>query len=241
MNWRHDLELFHAAVTEPEPPEALDWATDVVGLDAAGCVGVYRRAYRTRLVDTLRDVFPRVADLLGDDFDAVAGAWVQAHPPRVRSLLHLGADFPAVLAPGARDLALLDDARRRVFDAPDDRPLTASELAALPPEAWPGLALGRVRASAVIEVEHAVCDWETGQPLEPHAATVLVWRQGNTALVHHRPLSAIEATFVAGLDAGEVLAEVAERVAEAVPVEPLGPLTAALRRAVAEGWLLLRV
>ena len=94
-----------------------------------------------------------------------------------------------------------------------------------------------MRASAVLDLDHAVHDWTVGQALPARPQTLLVWRQGNTALVSHRPLSVVEATFVAGIDAGEVLAEVAERVAEAVPVEPLGPLTAALRRAVGEGWL----
>lgn len=107
---------------------------------------IYQHAYRARLVAALRDnhgVLPRA---MGDEaFDALAEAYLQAHPsrhPSIRWFGHRLADFMVanselVPHPAFVDLARMEWALRDAFDAGDATPLTPAGLAALPPDGWP--------------------------------------------------------------------------------------------------------
>jgi hypothetical protein len=107
---------------------------------------IYQHAYRARLIAALRDnhgVLPRA---MGDEaFDALAEAYLQAHPsrhPSIRWFGHRLAEFMAaspewVPHPAFVDLARMEWALRDAFDAVDAVPMTLAELAALPVEGWP--------------------------------------------------------------------------------------------------------
>jgi len=107
---------------------------------------IYQNAYRARLIAALRDnhgVLPRA---MGDEaFDALAEAYLQAHPsrhPSIRWFGHRLAEFMAAhpaLVPHAAfiDLARMEWALPEAFDAADAVPMTPQELAALPADGWP--------------------------------------------------------------------------------------------------------
>jgi len=66
-------------------------------------LGVYTEMYWARLLDVLRDDFPRVAAVLGGDrFTALAGAYLERHPSTDPSVRWVGAYFAAFLAERGR-------------------------------------------------------------------------------------------------------------------------------------------
>jgi len=91
-------------------------------------LGVYTEMYWARLLDVLRDDFPRVAAVLGADrFTALAAAYLERHPSTDPSVRWVGANFADFLAewgpvddlPFLADLARLEWTRLAVFDAAD--------------------------------------------------------------------------------------------------------------------------
>ncbi len=96
---------------------------------------VYSNAYHARLLECLRDEFPALVHLVGEEtFNGLAVAYLHAHPSQSYTLAELGAKFPEYLAtvrppadpdvPGPDagdliiDLARLERAYAEVFDGP---------------------------------------------------------------------------------------------------------------------------
>jgi hypothetical protein len=129
---------------------------DDVGATAASAwakqpgFSVYRNTVRRACVGALRANYPTVEQLVGEAwFDAAAGIFVAAHPPRDAVLARYGegfADFLATFAP-ARELAYLAGIARldRCWTdshlAADAPVLAASDLAAGTPDVLASLAL----------------------------------------------------------------------------------------------------
>jgi hypothetical protein len=183
-------------------------------------LAVYADMSRARLVDVLRDDFPRVAAVLGDEaFQALAGRYLGRHPSAHPSVRHVGrwfADFVAgetALAPFLGDLARLEWARVDVFDAPDAEPLRLSDLESIPPARWPMLSLRPIPACRVIE-----CAWpahelwsalDAGVPVaelddRPRATTIRVWREDWS--VSHAAMGELERRAFPLLHRGEPFA-----------------------------------
>lgn len=133
-----------------------DQAGDVVGelapdtvIAPADRLNIYRNTYIGTLVNALRVTYPAVDRLVGEAFfDAAAGKFAVAHPPRESYLNNYGAEFadflagfaPAASLPYLPDVARLEWALALAFNAPDAPVLDAGVLAALDPSAQ-----GRVR------------------------------------------------------------------------------------------------
>ncbi len=228
---------FHTDVTAARAPAAPHGLAGDDRLDALARLGIYRHAYMARLVGALRELFPQVAEVLGDGFDDTAEAWLREHPPAERSLFHIGAGFPDALEGVARDLARVDHARRVVFDAPDDPPVTVEQLSAIPGDRWPSLRPRRVMASAVLGLEHDISQQTEAAARSP--STVLVWRVGSTVDVRHRALDPLEAAMIEALDGGGTLGVMVEHLAVAAGPGAVGELTRIFAIAAREGWLAL--
>lgn len=112
-------------------------------------LAVYRHAYGARLTEALRDNYAGLHQALGDaDFDALAAAYLTAHPPTEPSIRWFGDrlpafmdDWPTLPHPALADLARLDWALRAAFDGAEHPALTEHALRALPPAAWARLPL----------------------------------------------------------------------------------------------------
>ncbi len=103
---------------------------------ASGGFAIYRNAYRSTLIETLRDTFPRTLDYVGEaPFRATAAHHFIAHPPSSWSLDHAGRGFAATLhrvfANNAEvsEIARLEWAMHEVFVAPDHEPLDSFQFA----------------------------------------------------------------------------------------------------------------
>jgi hypothetical protein len=229
---------FWRAISSPEPALE-DGLLRVVApspaLTPAGRVAIYGGMYFWRLLDVLREDFPKVVALVGDErFEALARAYLDRHPSQDPSVRHVGDALPAFLAAQATpavvgDLARLERARLWVFDAPDPMPLTLDALRALAPESWPALRFAPIEALQVV-----VSDWpvqrvwdDPAAPVGPARTALRVWRQG--FVVSHAVMDAAEETALAALVAGETFAALCERFAD--PETP----AALLLRWIADG------
>ena len=148
------------------PPERL---ADVIlpsrALSPVERVGIYHGMYLLRMEEALATDYPGLKHLLGDQrFFELVRAYVQEYPSRHFSLNRLGDHLPEYVlrAPGLRrrafchDLARLELATSRVFDAPQTAPLTAEAIAAVPSQAWGKARLVPVAAFALLAFRHPV-------------------------------------------------------------------------------------
>lgn len=171
----------------------------VAGGDAPGAKGrlhIYQQAYVARLTAALRDNFGTVPRVLGDAaFDALARAYIAAHPSRQPSIRWFGDRLPAYMAarddlvphPALTDLARLEWALRGAFDAADADPLGADDLKRVPLASWPEMVFAFAPGVRLLSL-----DWNVGpvwralqgdddpELPEPErlAHPMLVWRQG---------------------------------------------------------------
>src|SRR5512138_2079708 len=93
--------FFRALATGAPADAAATLVSDIRGderLDASGRLDVYVGMYGTRLVDVLREDYPRVAAILGADFADAARRYVLAHPSTHHSLRWFGRGFAAFIA-----------------------------------------------------------------------------------------------------------------------------------------------
>jgi hypothetical protein len=188
-------------------------------LDAASRIGIYADMFVWRQLDCLRDDFPKLATVMGDEaFDALATAYLAEHPSRDPSLAKLGQHLPGFLVRHAgeradlADLATLEWARTEVFDERDARvaaPIVLAELASS------GGAMKLIPALRMLRLAHDVARvWqvvEDDQPVpqaQPTRNLVVVWRKDFK--VFHVQLQAAEASALERAAAGESLGEICE-------------------------------
>ncbi|HEX5356052.1 MAG TPA: DNA-binding domain-containing protein [Aquabacterium sp.] len=192
---------------------ALQDVCDEHGLSAQRRLGIYHHAYRARLLETMRDTFAHTWRYLGDEwFDRLALAFVEQHPSTHANLRWYGQAWPAWLDgnrlvqmgagvhPEVSELAQLDWALRRAFDAADAVTLTPNDLAAMPVDEWAraplhahaSVALVVLRCNA-LALWHALDQDEAVPEVEslPQSVTVLVWRHDERP--HFRSVSEQEA------------------------------------------------
>ena len=189
------------AIVADAPPGAVP---DTTGLLRAAegrepPLRIYRQAYLGRLSAALRDNFGVLPRVLGDEaFDALAFAYIQAHPsaqPSIRWFGHRLPDFMAerddlVPHPALVDLARMEWALRTAFDAADREPIDLQALVGLAPDAWPLLVFDALPSVQLFELGWSVApvwralqdgaddvatDLPEPQPLEH---SLLVWRAG---------------------------------------------------------------
>jgi hypothetical protein len=192
------------------------------GLGPAARIEVYADMYRARLIDVLREDFPRVLAILGEDeFRALACRYLAQHPSTHPSLRYVGRHFASFVAQAAvgpvlSDLARLEWARMEVFDAPDTEPLRLGDLESLAPGEWPALRLRPISACLVVESHWPVHQiWaDAGAPGfgamvgEPADTAVRVWREGFD--VSHAAMGALERRVFPLLERGEPFARLCE-------------------------------
>jgi hypothetical protein len=187
---------------------------DARPVSAARGMRVYRDAYAANLRAALATNFPTLAAVLrGDDFEALAAAYLRLHPPRGHGFVGLGAALPGFLREHAfaadygaaraalPDLAALEQAQLEAQEAPDpDAVLTPDALAAIAPEVWaearfelaPALRLVRCRHDVLPAVE-AVERGETPAPPTPERVAYLVHRVASGGGVRSERLAGDEA------------------------------------------------
>ena len=192
---------------------------------------VYLHAYRARLRYALRDNYEAVAQIMGDDaFEALANAYIEAHPSTHYSLRwfghqlsHFMAAHEALVAhPAMVDLAVMEWALRSAFDGPQAGRLEPVDLAVLAIDDWPQLQFQLHPAVQLLHLQWAVGPvWhalKAGQLEVPAPQALehpmLIWRDG--LHTQWKSLSKAEHAFVQGVQAGYSFAQICEALANEI-------------------------
>jgi hypothetical protein len=213
-------ELFWQALAAQAPPAGLvDWVRDDPPLAPPARLRIYTDAYLWRLMDALREDFPRLAHHLGGDaFGALVRDYLAQHPSTHPSIGRAGRALAAHCAtrtdlpPWAADLARLEQARQEVFEEADAAALDLDTVRRLDPAAWGSLALAALPACRVLVTAWPVHRlWaDDDAAVEPARTAYRVWRQ--EFRVFHAPVDAAEEGALAALGAGMSFADLCERL-----------------------------
>ena len=218
---------------------------------------IYADAYRGRLIAALRDNYPVLAAVLGDDdFGELGAAYLQAHPSSQPSIRWFGDALHSYVSrqpehlphPALADLIRLEWALGHAFDAADVPPAALQALAACAPEHWPALQFSLHPSVTVLALEWAVEPLWHQLQADPHAECeppelapheLLVWR--HQLATQFRCLAPNEAALLQALQSGETLGGASERVFAGEPPEVAAQqLLAALAQFVDHGALVMR-
>jgi hypothetical protein len=207
------------ATAAPADPVLLGVIANCGALDAVPRLRIYQEMYRARLIDVLREDFPRVVATLGDaSFEALAARYLAAHPSVHPSVRHVGerfadwVDSAASDPPFLADLARLEWARVEAFDAADAELLRMSDLQAIAAEHWPALELRAIPACRLLrcawpahEIWAAPDRWIPGEPprWQPRPVAIRVWREGDE--VSHAAIRETEERLLPLLERGAPL------------------------------------
>lgn len=196
------------------------------GIARESRLDLYHGAYRARLLEALGVVYERTRCYVGDEEFAAAGArHVALHPSRSRNLRDYGEGFPDTLRaslpdrPEVAELATMDWALHRAFDAPDVCLLDHAVLAGLSEHAWasarfvfhPGVSMAvfEWNAPAIWHALDRAADPPVAARLEPPTAH-LFWRRDFAS--RFRSLDAAEHAALRDLARGLPFAAICELV-----------------------------
>ena len=191
-------------------------------------VGIYANAYRERLHEALRDNFPALHRLLGDDdFAALAYAFIAVQPPRTASIRWFGALLPEYLhetEPYAScrvmaELAEFEWALRHTVDAADGNGLSAEYLQELTAEQWESLRCGLQPALTILrfswnapQVWRALDADEAPPPPTALDSCWLVYRSADLSCAW-RSADALEVQCLESWERGDNFGELCECIA----------------------------
>ena len=225
-----------------EPSEIADAIVAAPPLTIDARLGIYRNAYRVRLIEALGDTYPVLHAVLGDEeFAALGEAFVAAQPSVHRSIRWYGGELAPFLArrapygeqPIFAELALLEWTLAEVFDAADADPRPRAALSAIDPSAW-----GELRFAFHPSLRRLHLEWNTAAvwqamsreeaPPDPacaeHPVPWLLWRQNLQN--YFRSMTAEEAAALDSAQRGETFGEICAALSDWLPEEEI-PLRAA--------------
>lgn len=186
-------------------------------------MGIYRNAYRARLVGALESGFERTKRWVGDEaFEAAAAHYILTQPPHSWTLDGFGAQFPELLAelfagdPEVAELAWLEWQMQQAFAALDLPELDVARLAAagLDEAGWDNLCFTMAAGFAARPVSHELSGlWaglnqaEAPQPQNPPRGDyhLIVWRREMRP--YFRLLEPVEFATLARLQNGATLGQ----------------------------------
>ncbi|HEY1283313.1 MAG TPA: DNA-binding domain-containing protein [Steroidobacteraceae bacterium] len=189
------------------------------GASVATRLGIYARAYVTRLREALVSNYPAVAKVLGEAaFNELAQEYIASHDSRFFSIRYYGhalAHFVATepsykSVPFLADLAQWEWTMAEVFDAADAEPVDAKLLAERPAAEWASLRVTFHPSVRVLPLAwNAPQMWtalmdDAERPRarqERHAVSWLLWRRELREMF--RPLSEAEQQALSAARAGE--------------------------------------
>ncbi|RRH99272.1 DUF2063 domain-containing protein [Mesorhizobium tamadayense] len=227
------------------------------GLPSPRRFAVYRNNVVAGLIETLKENYPAVHRIVGDEFfRAMSGQFATAHPPRSPIMLGYGAGFPefidgfepAAALPYLADVARIERAWIEAYHAAEAESLSADDF----------LAIDRARLAQVRLALHpslrvtqsrfpALTIWRMnvagGEPaavdLEAGGEDALVIRPSAEVTVHQLPMGA--AAFIRSLGADEPVVAATIASLEVTPCFDLQTVLAGLIEVGAfTGWSLDR-
>jgi hypothetical protein len=237
-----------------EPSSIADAIADAPPLPVMERLGIYRNAYRARLIEALGETYPVLLAVLGDEgFAALGEEFIAAHPSVHRSIRWYGAELaeflkqqlPFAEQPIFAELALLEWTLAQVFDAADAQCVTRAGFAAIDAAQWseltfafhPSLRRLHLRWNTV-PVWRAMSRGET--PPDPVCADTsmpwLLWRQNLQN--YFRSMSADEAAALAAALLGKSFGEICQELSAWLAPDEIPLRAASLLGAWADSGLI---
>jgi hypothetical protein len=190
-------------------------------------LGVYHYGYRARLVECLADDYGVLQKAIGDEaFDALAGAYIVAHPSSSPSLNVYGRHMPAFLRSYesqafdrtfAADLATLEWALVETLHAAAAPTLSLEHLATVPPAQWSAARLPKADTVRVHRFSYPVNAYlqavrTGGSPSLPAAAptATAIYRSG--FVIWRMDLTPVMARVLESLFSGATLGDALSRI-----------------------------
>jgi hypothetical protein len=219
-----------------------DAIVDAPPLPTPARLGIYRNAYRVRLIEALGETYPILFAVLGDeDFVALGEQFVDGHPSLHRSIRWYGgelADFlercpPFDVQPIFAELALLEWTLAEVFDAADAEPKPRSALSAIDASAWSGLTFEFHSSVRRLQLQwNTAAVWQSmsrgEEPPDPACTDQpvpwLLWRQNLQN--YFRSMAADESAALDSALRGDTFGDICESLIDWLPEEEI-PLRAA--------------
>ncbi|MET3592625.1 hypothetical protein ABID26_002013 [Mesorhizobium shonense] len=227
------------------------------GLPSPRRFAVYRNNVVAGLIETLKENYPAVHRIVGDEFfRAMAGQFATAHPPRSPIMLGYGSGFPEFIGgfepvaalPYLADVARIERAWIEAYHAADAEPLTAADLLAIDQDRLaqvrlalhPSLRVTRSRFPALTIWRMNIAGGEPAAvDLDASGEDALIIRPGAEVRVHQIPVGA--AALVRSLGAGRPVVAAAIAALEVTVYFDLSATLAGLIEAGAfVGWSLER-
>lgn len=252
-DWQAQVQAYLLSPDAQSNPELQASLLGSAALSAEQGLAIYHNAYRARLLEALRGDYPAVHGWLGDEeFDALALAYLNAHPSQHFSLRWLGAKLAAFIdgyliptqASPLSELARLEWAFTLAFDAPEGQPLSLAQMAELPAEDWPTLQVRLLPSVQWLAFRHnSLAIWRAckeqgdfpGSQSLAEVETCVVWR--DQLITRYRSLAADEATALRGMtEQGWTFAELCAQLSERGEQAPLQAVTW-LRQWLGDGLL----
>jgi hypothetical protein len=188
-----------AARAEMPPATAAELIRPSRTMSAVERVGIYQGMYLLRMEEALAGDYEALRHLLGEDrFFALVRDYVQEYPSRHFSLNRLGDHLPEYILRASGlgrlravcyDLARLERALGRVFDAPETPHLTAEEIAAVPAESWEHVRLVPIAAFALLAFRYPVVAYLDSVSEAPDHTHPPLRRKDTWAVVYRRDYS----------------------------------------------------
>jgi hypothetical protein len=234
-----------------------DAVVDAPPLTIVERLGIYRNAYRVRLIEALEETYPVLHAVLGDeDFAALGGAFLDAQPSVHRSIRWYGGELAEFLArrppyagqPIFAELALLEWTLAEVFDAADALPKPRAALSAIDPSAW-----SELRFEFHPSLRRLHLRWNTAAvwqamsrdeaPPDPacaeHPVPWLLWRQNLQN--YFRSLSAEEAAALDSALRGDTFGEICAALRDWLPEEEIPLRSASLLATWADSGIIIAI
>lgn len=221
-------------------------------LSAVDRVDIYANMYFYRIRDVLREEFPKVVAVIGDDmFHNLVTDYLVACRPAHPSLREAGVGLPPFLArhlsaagrPWIGELARLERAHLELYDGPDAEVLTLDAVRAIQPSELGVLTLRAIPSHTLLRNHFQVSEvWKAPPPQEAAGAppdmpeTLLVWRQDLT--VFHRAVPMDEEALLPLVAIGSDFEIICERLCESESEEQaIGRAFELLTRWVVDGLI----
>lgn len=233
-------DMFRASLLDAAQPVP-DGLIDSENQPAGRRFNVYRNNVAVSLTEALREGFPVITKLLGQqNMDGLAGLYLRAHPPSSPLMMFYGDQFPDFIGNLQQlshlgylpDVARLELAMRRSYHAADSTAMDPAELAARAPDALMATRFTLAPSVQLIRSPwpvHAIWQFNTedGAPKPAaRAEDVLILRAKYDPLPHLLPNGG--GAFIAALQADEPLGQAHEAALDAAPDFDPSPILALL-------------
>ena len=227
---------------------------DTSKADRVTLLEVYRDGYALRLIEVLTNDFPGVVAMTGtEEFDAVARAYIAAHPSHHPSVRWFGKGFADFLAttpgdatPAVAEMAHFEWALGEAFDSVDVEPLQAATVMTVAPEAWETISFTPLPSLRRLSFAHDVPpSWQRREEVEPgtlEAAPLaepvpwVIWRPERVS--NFRSLEPDEAAMLEAMIDGQPFPALCEALLRHVEEDQAAARAAGLLRSGVEEGLI---